>query len=111
MTSALPSPTLAVRFMKTYLTHRISDHFMLKGSYIDYDYAWSGSGRRVGAPNRLNSTPILAFPTYDIAKIFTFGLIASFQKLNLRRELAGNRPSQLFGRTTKYEIAIPTATL
>ncbi len=63
---------------ETYLTHRISDHFMLKGSYINYNYAWSGSGWQVGAPKRLTSSPILAFPTYDTAKMFTFGLIASF---------------------------------
>jgi hypothetical protein len=63
---------------ETYLTHRISDHFMLKGSYINYNYAWSGSGWQVGAPKRLSTSPILAFPTYDTAKMFTFGLIASF---------------------------------
>lgn len=63
---------------ETYLTHRISDHFMLKGSFINYDYTWSGSGWQVGAPKRLNSSPILAFPTYDNAKMFTAGLIASF---------------------------------
>lgn len=63
---------------ETYLTHRISDHFMLKGSFINYDYTWSGSGWQVGAPKRLNSSPILAFPTYDNAKMFTAGLVASF---------------------------------
>ncbi len=63
---------------ETYLTHRISDHFMLKGSFINYDYTWSGSGWQVGAPKRLNSSPILAFPTYDTARMFTAGLIASF---------------------------------
>jgi len=63
---------------ETYLTHRISDHFMLKGSYINYNYTWSGSGWQVGAPKRLSTSPILAFPTYDNAKMFTAGLIASF---------------------------------
>jgi hypothetical protein len=63
---------------ETYLTQRISDHFLLKGSYINYDYIWSGSGWQVGAPKRLDSTPILAFPTYDSAKMFTVGLVASF---------------------------------
>jgi hypothetical protein len=63
---------------ETYLTHRISDHFLLKGSYINYNYAWSGSGWQVGAPKRLNSTPLLGFPTYDSAKMFTVGLIAQF---------------------------------
>jgi hypothetical protein len=63
---------------ETYLTHRISDHFLFKGSYINYNYIWSGSGWQVGAPKRLNSTPMLGFPTYDTAKMFTFGLVAEF---------------------------------
>lgn len=63
---------------ETYLTHRISDHFLLKGSYINYDYTWSGSGWQVGAPKRLNSTPLLGFPTYDTAKMFTLGVVAEF---------------------------------
>lgn len=63
---------------ETYLTHRISDHFLLKGSFINYNYGWSGSGWQVGAPKRLNSTPILAFPTYDTARMFTGGIVASF---------------------------------
>jgi hypothetical protein len=63
---------------ESYLTHRIHDHFLLKGSFINYNYAWSGSGWQVGAPKRINSSPILAFPTYDNAKMFTMGLIAEF---------------------------------
>lgn len=63
---------------ETYLTHRVSDHFLLKGSYINYNYTWSGSGWQVGAPKRLDATPILGFPTYDTAKMFTIGLIAEF---------------------------------
>jgi hypothetical protein len=63
---------------ETYLTHRISDHFLLKGSYINYDYTWSGSGWQVGAPKRLNSIPLLGFPTYDTAKMFTLGVVAEF---------------------------------
>ncbi len=63
---------------ETYLTHRISDHFLLKGSYINYDYTWSGSGWQVGAPKRLNSVPLLGFPTYDTAKMFTLGVVAEF---------------------------------
>jgi hypothetical protein len=64
--------------LETYLTHRISDHFLLKGSYINYDYTWSGSGWQVGAPKRLNSTPLLGFPTYDTARMFTLGVVAEF---------------------------------
>ncbi len=63
---------------EAYLTHRIHDHFLVKGSFINYDYTWSGSGWQVGAPKRLNSTPILGFPTYDTARMFTLGLVAEF---------------------------------
>ena len=63
---------------ETYLTHRISDRCLLKGSYINYNYTCSGSGWQVGAPKRLNSPPLLGFPTYDSAKMFTVGLIAEF---------------------------------
>lgn len=41
-------------------------------------YTWSGSGWQVGAPKRLNSVPILGFPSYDNAKMVTVGLIAEF---------------------------------
>ncbi|HUA14579.1 MAG TPA: DUF3373 family protein [Verrucomicrobiae bacterium] len=63
---------------ETYVTHRVHDHFLIKAGFINYDYAWSGSGWQVGAPKRINSTPILAFPTYDTARMFTLGLIAEF---------------------------------
>ncbi|HEX4784900.1 MAG TPA: DUF3373 family protein [Candidatus Sulfotelmatobacter sp.] len=63
---------------EAYLTHRIHDHFVVKGSYINYNYGWSGSGWQVGAPKRLNSVPILGFPTYDTAKMVTLGVVAEF---------------------------------
>ncbi|HWW14352.1 MAG TPA: DUF3373 family protein [Candidatus Dormibacteraeota bacterium] len=63
---------------ETYLTHRISDHFVFKADYIRYNYTWSGSGWHIGAPKRLDSTPILGFPGYDTANMFTLGLTAEF---------------------------------
>ena len=42
---------------ETYLTHRITDHFIFKGGFIRYNYTYSGSGWHVGAPKRLNDTP------------------------------------------------------
>ncbi len=63
---------------ETYLTHRINDHFMFKADFLRYNYAWSGSGWHLGAPKRLDSTPLLGFPTYDTANIFTMGLTARF---------------------------------
>jgi hypothetical protein len=63
---------------ETYLTHRISDHFLLKADFIKYAYQFSGSGWHVGAPKRLDSTPILGFPTYDGATMFSLGLTTRF---------------------------------
>jgi hypothetical protein len=63
---------------ETYLTHRINDHFLLKADFIRYNYTWSGSGWHLGAPKKLDSTPLLGFPTYDTANMFTLGLIARF---------------------------------
>jgi hypothetical protein len=63
---------------ESYLTHRISDHFTFKADYIRYNYTWSGSGWHIGAPKRLDSSPILGFPGYDTASMFTLGLTAEF---------------------------------
>jgi hypothetical protein len=63
---------------ETYITHRISDHFMFKADYIRYNYTWSGSGWHIGAPKRLDSSPILGFPGYDKASMVTAGLTAQF---------------------------------
>ncbi len=63
---------------ETYLTHRISEHFIFKADFIHYNYTWSGSGWHLGAPKRLDSTPLLGFPTYDVANMFTVGLTARF---------------------------------
>jgi hypothetical protein len=63
---------------ETYLTHRLADHFMFKADYIRYNYTWSGSGWHIGAPKRLDSNPILGFPGYDSANMFTLGLTAEF---------------------------------
>lgn len=63
---------------ETYLTHRISDRFILKGGYLRYNYTWSGSGWHVGAPKKLSDTPLLGFPTYDNANVVQMALIARF---------------------------------
>jgi uncharacterized protein DUF3373 len=63
---------------ETFLTHRIADHFLFKADYIRYKYAWSGSGWNVGEPKQLDSSPILGFPGYDKASMFTLGLTAEF---------------------------------
>jgi len=63
---------------ETYLTHRISEHFIFKASFIDYNFNYSGSGWHVGTPKALGSKPILGFPTYDNAWMFTVGITARF---------------------------------
>ncbi len=63
---------------ETYLTHRISDRFILKADFIRYWYNYSGSGWHVGAPKKLDETPILGFPTYNGASKFSLGLITRF---------------------------------
>ena len=63
---------------ESYLTHRINDHFIFKADFIHYNYTWSGSGWHLGAPKKLDSTPLLGFPTYDTANMFTAGLTARF---------------------------------
>ena len=63
---------------ETYLTHRINDHFIFKADFIRYNYTYSGSGWHLGAPKALDSTPLLGFPTYDTANMFTAGITARF---------------------------------
>jgi len=63
---------------ETYLTHRINDRFIFKASYQHYNDTWSGSGWHVGAPKRLDSVPVLGFPTFNAANMFTLGLTARF---------------------------------
>ncbi|MBS1795081.1 MAG: DUF3373 family protein [Acidobacteria bacterium] len=63
---------------EVYLTHRINNRFIVKGDYIYYNYRYSGSGWHVGAPKLLTSTPILGFPTYKDAQMFTLTTIVRF---------------------------------
>jgi hypothetical protein len=48
------------------------------GTAIRYAYDWSGSGWHLGAPKRLDSIPLLGFPTYKDANMVTLGLTAQF---------------------------------
>jgi len=63
---------------ETYFTHRINQRFVFKADFIRYMYDWSGSGWHLGAPKRLDSTPLLGFPTYQNANMFTLALTARF---------------------------------
>ncbi len=64
--------------LETYFTHRINNRFIVKADYIYYDYIYSGSGWHLGAPKRLDSSPILGFPTYRKVYMGTIGLITRF---------------------------------
>ena len=64
--------------LEAYLTHRINDRFIVKADYIKYLYDYSGSGWHVGAPKSLDSTPVLGFPTYTSANMFSFSFITRF---------------------------------
>jgi Protein of unknown function (DUF3373) len=63
---------------ETYFTHRINPHFIFKADFIRYNYDYSGSGWHLGTPKKLDSLPLLGFPTYDVANMFTVGLTARF---------------------------------
>ncbi|MBI4918018.1 MAG: DUF3373 family protein [Acidobacteria bacterium] len=63
---------------EAYLLHKINKRFLVKLSYIDYEYDYSGSGWHIGAPKKLDSSPILGFPTYDQAQMFTLSMTARF---------------------------------
>ncbi|MGB5209765.1 MAG: DUF3373 family protein [Gammaproteobacteria bacterium] len=63
---------------EAYLTHRIRDRFVFKVDYMYYDYDYSGSGWLLGAPQKLDDTPVLGFPTYSEAHVFTLSLDARF---------------------------------
>lgn len=63
---------------ETYLTHRINSRFIVKADYMYYNYKYSGSGWHIGAPKLLDSNPILGFPTYKKAQMFTLSMITRF---------------------------------
>ena len=63
---------------EAYLTHRINPHFVFKADFIKYLYDYSGSGWHVGAPKKIDSTPVLGFPTYSGATMFSLGVSTRF---------------------------------
>jgi len=63
---------------ETYVTHRITDHFIFKAAYERRNYTYSGSGMNTGTPHKLSDNPVLGFESLDKANMFTFGLTARF---------------------------------
>ena len=55
-----------------------ADRFVAKLDYINYQYDYSGSGWLLGAPKKLDSTPMLGYPTYDEAQVWTVSMTARF---------------------------------
>ncbi len=50
---------------EVYLSHQVAKAATLRVSGIHYDYEYSGSGWHMGEPKKLDSTPLIGFPTYD----------------------------------------------
>ncbi len=49
---------------EVYLNQEIGKYGQLRISGLQYDYEYSGSGWHLGAPKKLDDTPVLGFPTY-----------------------------------------------
>jgi len=73
-----PKTNTRGKVIEAYLIHHIAKKFLVKLDYINYDYDYSGSGWQLGAPKKLDSTPILGFPTYDKAQMVTLSMTARF---------------------------------
>ena len=76
----LVSPKLSTRgdVYEAYILHQPNKHVLLKLDYMRYDYDYSGSGWHVGAPKKLDETPILGFATFDEVDVLSFSLITRF---------------------------------
>ena len=74
------APKTAARgnVVEGYLTHRIAPRFIMKADVTRFQYDYSLSGWQLGAPSRLDETPLLGFPTYKDATRASFSLIARF---------------------------------
>jgi hypothetical protein len=64
--------------VEAYLIHKVAKRFLVKVGYIDYSYDYSGSGWHLGTPKKLDENPILGFPTYESASMFTLSMSARF---------------------------------
>lgn len=64
--------------IEAYLLHWINKNFMFRFGYTDYSYDYSGSGWHIGAPKPLDEMPILGYPTYESASVFSAAMTARF---------------------------------
>jgi hypothetical protein len=74
------APKLSARgdVFELYYLNKIYKNVILKLDWQRYDYKYSGSGWHIGAPKELDSTPILAFPTYDKFDIISLSVVTKF---------------------------------
>ncbi len=64
---------------EAYLIHKINKRLPRSASATSTtSYEYSGSGWHIGAPKKLDASPILGFPTYDQAQMFTLSMTARF---------------------------------
>ena len=50
---------------EAYFSHDVAKAATLRISGLQYDYEYSGSGWHMGEPKKLDSTPLIGFPTYN----------------------------------------------
>jgi len=78
----LIAPKTSVRgdVVELYLTHRIAKRFILRATYMHYNFDYSQSGWHMGAAKPLNDDmpPILGFPSPTSMDKFLLGLTARF---------------------------------
>lgn len=74
----LPKTSIRGEVYEAYWTQRITPRFIFKMDYQRFNDVWSGSGWQVGSPKKLDSVPLLGFPTFDQANLVSMGLTARF---------------------------------
>jgi len=76
----LIAPKTATRggVWEIYLTHRVTKRFIAKLDFMKYEFDYSGSGWHLEAPEDLDSTPMLGYPTYDSATKIALSMTARF---------------------------------
>jgi hypothetical protein len=74
-----PKTSTRGNVIEAYLTHRISDHFVIKLGYLRYQFDYSGSGWLLGAPKNLQAgIPLLGFPALESANQLKLSMTARF---------------------------------
>ncbi|MGQ9751978.1 MAG: DUF3373 family protein [Thermoanaerobaculaceae bacterium] len=74
------APKTAARgdVVEAYAIHQLAKKLYVRVGVLHYEYDYSGSGWHLGAPKKLDTKPILGFPTYDEATVTTLAMTARF---------------------------------